>query len=306
MRGKLISVTLVSAMVAGLVGAGVSGLFDSGDRAQAQGEGSTMNQRVGQIIGILREAPPCSTAQGAIDETLEILYGGLRVLPTQGEAQEQSEAADRATREQEQALAQALENYARQAGSCDAGRDAVDLKLFIEQMDEVARAVGEVTRQCSQGDTLDKPPCDELKPLLDEGTGREITPPGGQAGVIRPGYNVKLRSPFIPPFFSGFEEATVVTATVGSGECAVVFKETRGLMVRLRFAGITVVGDPWVNVFGVPRGSRVPIWRLEWVPSEYIKEFNVCNRRGRIVKQVTQRVVQDVSLNFFWRYYQKN
>lgn len=305
MRAKVTTVALLSAMVAGLAGAGVS-VLDPGDRAYAQAGGSTMQERLDQIIRVLQEAPPCSTAQGAIADGMEILYGGLRILPTGGEAREQSEAADEATRQNEQRFAGALERYASTAGACEAGRDAIDLKLFIEQMDEVARAVGEVTRECGSGDSLDREPCDQLKPLLNEGKGREFGAQGSRQRVIQPGYAVKLRSPFIPPFFPAFQEATVVTPTVGRGQCAAVFKETRGLTVRLRFAGITIVGDPWVNVFGVPRGTRVPIWRLEWVPSEYIKEFNICNVDGRIVKTVTQRVVQDVALNFFWRYYQKN
>ena len=90
----------------------------------------------------------------------------------------------------------------------------------------------------------------------------------------------------------------------------VVFKETKGLMLKLHLDRIITVTDPWVPFFGKPRGTPVPIWRLEWIPSEYVKEWNICNRQRAdgtvgIVSEVTQRVKQDVPLNYFWRFYSR-
>ncbi len=48
-----------------------------------------------------------------------------------------------------------------------------------------------------------------------------------------------------------------------------------GLMLRLTLRRIIIVSDPWVATFGVPRGTRIPIWTLELVPSEYAKEWNI-------------------------------
>ena len=73
-----------------------------------------------------------------------------------------------------------------------------------------------------------------------------------------------------------------------------------------------IVRDPWVNVFGAPRGTRIPIWALEWVPAQYVKEWNICHKvkadgsGSYIDKTVTKRVVQDTPLNFFWRFYRRN
>ncbi len=98
------------------------------------------------------------------------------------------------------------------------------------------------------------------------------------------------------------------------GSCAVVFKETRGLMLRLHFERVIVVTDPRVATFGVPPGTKIPIWRLERVPSEYVKEWNICNKAfvdadgtisNRMENTVSQRVKQDIPLNFFWRFYPK-
>ena len=106
----------------------------------------------------------------------------------------------------------------------------------------------------------------------------------------------------------------MITEPIELGSCVVVFKETKGLMLRLHFERIIVVTDPWVATFGVPRGTKVPIWRLEWVPSQYVKEWNMCNKTIKnadgtvttgIENTVTQRVKQDTALNFFWRFYPK-
>ena len=101
-----------------------------------------------------------------------------------------------------------------------------------------------------------------------------------------------------------------MTEPIEVGSCVVVFKETKGLMLRLHFERVIVVTDPWVVTFGVPRGTRIPIWRLEWVPSQYVKEWNICNKKSAdgttgIENTVSQRVKQDIPLNFFWRFYPK-
>ena len=275
----------------------------------------------------------------AIDKGMEILYGGLRVLPTKGVPG--SEEAHQRTSDAELKMARALEEYA-QGGKCEeqTGR-ALDLKLFIEQMNEVAQAVAEATRNCGDGQSLSKPPCDQLIPLLDEATGHEnpaVRPPPignedpaddqpnaindpGQPdvtsrpiGTIHPSYSVKLRSPFVPRWFGSWEEDVIATEPIAVGECVVIFKETKGLMLRLHFDRIIIVSDPWVATFGVPRGTEIPVWRLEWVPSQYVKEWNICNKQivyadgtvtNGIENTVSQRVKQDVPLNYFWRFYPK-
>ena len=174
-------------------------------------------------------------------------------------------------------------------------------------MNEVAQAVGQITSQCGNGDSLTTPPCDNLHALLDEDTGQEMEP-RSHIATLTPAFSLKLRSPIVPPWLRAAQEDVRVTSPIAAGECAVVFKETRGMMARLHFERVIIVTDPWVATFGVPRGTPVPIWSLEWVPSEYVKEWNICNTApgGGITKTVTQRVVQDIPLNFFWRYYPKD
>jgi hypothetical protein len=271
-------------------------------------ETSSMQQRLDQVIGILQETRTCGAAAAAIDDGMEILYGGLRPLPSPNV--QNAEAADQEIARNEMRFAAALNQFAHQGEGCDEEqRRAVDLKLFIEEMNEVARAVGEITRQCGEGASLDAPPCNELQPLLEEEPDSEPRPSVQTQAqrLIRPSFSVKLRSPFVPQWFGRWEEDVRVTDPIGAGECVVVFKETRGLMLRLHFERVIIVRDPWVATFGVPRGTRIPIWALEWVPSEYVKEWNICHRAdGKIEKTVTQRVKQDIPLNFFWRFYPKD
>ncbi len=261
------------------------------------------------VMRALNEAASCEAAATAIDEGMEILYGGLRPLPTlppgsadEAAAFEQTAKAHELVGEQEMEFAVALESYAMK-GPCAGERGrALDLKLFVEQMNEVASALAEFTALCGDGSRLDAAPCDNLQPLLDRETGHEI-PVASQVNMIQSDHSLELRSPHVFPWVGVWEEDVVITKPIAAGECAVIPKETRGLMVRLRLERVTVVRDPWVATFGAPRGTLVPVWTLEWVPSQYLKEWNICNVGGQIRTTVTQRVKQDIPLNYFWRFY---
>ena len=265
---------------------------------------SSMQQRLDQVINLLRSTENCEVAETIVDSGMEILYGGLRVLPTKGDFVEQTQIAHQQICDAEMKFAQALAGYA-QGGPCQElqGR-ALDLSLFIQQMNEVANAVGEVTRNCGEGDSLQEPPCDELQPILNEANGHEI-PIGTTDAIIQRAYSVKLRSPRVAPWTRQLEEDCVMTEPIPPGHCVAVFKEFRGLMLRLHLQRIIIVNDPWVATFGVPRGTRIPVWRLEWIFAEYVKTWNICNRGGRLRTTVSQRVKQDHPLNWFWRYYKK-
>ena len=306
-RRSLWWLTLLAGAVFAAGVATALGLFATTGSAPAQvpRERSSMEQRLAQIIEIINTSDDCPAVRQAIDSGLEILYGGLRPLPSKGEALEQTIAADRAISDAEMQFAAVLGRYA-QRGACPELQDrALDLKLFVEQMNEVAFAVGNVTAKCGEGDTLRQPPCDELHALLDEKTGEELSP-GSHIQVIRRSYSVKLRSPFVPPFLGRYQHDVRLTEPLAKGECATVFKETRGLTLRLHLQRIIVVTDPWEGTFGVPRGTRVAIWRLEWVPTQYGKTWSFCNIGGSVRTSVTQRVKQDIPVNFFWRFYPKD
>ncbi len=162
----------------------------------------------------------------------------------------------------------------------------------------MALAVGRITSQCGLGDKPSTAPCDALIPALNEATG-QLAQPARLPRTLTPPFSVKLRSPFVPSRYTyKWEEDVLVTKPIAAGHCVVVFKETKGLMLRLRFLRLTTVRDPWATPM-LARGTQVPIWVLEWVPSEYVKEWNICNSGKHIDKTVTQRVVQDNPLNFF-------
>lgn len=297
------------------------------DSAQAQGDkkaqtrnnanppGGLMQQRLDQIIRVLQQKDPDPEAVGAaIDNGMGILYGGLRPLPSLG-LREETHAAHMRIGQAELQLAKALEAFVQNGKPNEQKGRALDLKLLIEEMHEVAQALAQVTAECGlipdPDDTNTNPrlvevgPCDELAPLLDEEFGEEGAVDASiQARPrIGPSYQVKLRSPFVPRWFGRWDEEVLISEPIATGECVVVFKESRGLMLRLHFDRIIKVNDPWVATFGLPRGTLVPIWTLEWVPSEYVKEWNLCNVDGTINKTVTKRVVQDIALKYFWRFY---
>lgn len=287
------SITLLSAAAFGVLSAGRV------PRVEAQGATSSMESRLNQVIAALKGGKT-PAMEDAINDGMEILYGGLRPLPSKGDAMEQTQDAHAKVSQFELRLADALEDASKKE---NAPPGTLDLKLFIEQMNEVAQAVGQFTSQCGLNDDTGTGQCAELQPRLNE-NGEEVSPGAGEE--ITPGYTVKLRGPAIPRWTFGWGETVVSTPAIADGECTAVVKETRGLMVRLRFERITVVSDPWVSTFGVPRGTAVPIWTLSWIPSQYVKEINICNDGGVIEKEVTQRVVQDPALSYFWRMYPKD
>lgn len=272
---------------------------------QARQDFISMEQRIEQLIGILSDNADCKTADTAIRLGLETLYGGLRPLPS-ADLRAETIAADRRIAEAEQGFAAMLEEFV-QGGRCpDQQALALDLKLFIEQMNEVAVAVGRITIGCG----VDRP-CPDLVPMLDEMTGHERR--ADLDRVLYPSFSAKLRSPFVPwASVYNWEEDVFPTKPIRPGECVAIVKETRGLMLKIHLERIDVVRDPWATAL-LARGTKIPIWALEWIPSQYVKTWSICNnvcpwwRRGCLAQglqtTVTQKVKQDVPLTYFWRYF---
>ena len=288
MRGKRLAIArggvqLLASLAAVLIIS--AGLFQGNKQpAEAQGPAqSTMEQRLEQIIEVLEEGQP-GPVDAAMDGLMENLYGGLRILPSfhppvdlpGGGAVNPTEQWHVQTEILEMQLAGTLEDFAaKEKKNPDQRRRALD--LLIEQINEVARAVGEVTLapEC-QPDPVDKQiintDClEQFQPLMNEADGHEV-PPGTGATPVETGYSVKLRSPLVPSWFGNdWEEDVLITEPIAMGQCVVIFKETKGLMLRIHFRGVTVVRDPWATP-ALPRGTLVPIWAIEFVPSEYGKE----------------------------------
>ena len=141
--------------------------------------------------------------EAAINNSLEVLYGGIRPLPTHGVMEGRTKDAHEAVGAAEVALALALEGFIADGGSLEVKGQALDMKLFIEQMHEVAEAVGKATLNCNPDGNPDGTlaGCEELVPLLDELNGVERPVPDALANRpnIVPSYSFKLRGPSFRP-----------------------------------------------------------------------------------------------------------
>ena len=261
-----------------------------------------MQDRLNQIINVLDTTTDADAANAAIDLIMAETIANMRILPTGGDPQtvQDTQDADTTISGLEQQAAQALEDFVNNSPVQEAKSRALDLKLLIEEISEVAQAVGNVTQGLADGQQVPE----ALIPLLDEATGEELLDGslGQGLGPIAPGFEVKLRGPFVPPAQRDWYEDVIQTGPIGKNECSVVFKETRGLMLKLVFVKMTVVADPWATPL-LARGTNIPVFALQLVPSEYVKTFEICNKAGKIDTKVSQRVVQDTALNYFWRYY---
>ena len=266
---------------------------------------STMDQRTRQVLRALAEARDCETAKAAVHLAIDVTVANNRVVVSK-DALELTVGADRMMSESEMMVAEALGNFVQQGKCPEAQSLALDVKVLIEEGNEVARALRPFTGKCGDKDSVAREPCDQLQSHLDEETGHEIYGQPATADlIIKPGYSVKLRGPFVPPHIREVKEDVRVTAPISPGQCVVVFKETKGLMLRLIFIRMDIVLDPWATPL-LARGTRIPVWALQWVPSEHVKQWNICNIGGKIQQTVTQRVKQEIPLHYFWRYYPKD
>lgn len=177
-------------------------------------------------------------------------------------------------------------------------------------MAETAKAVGDATAGCAAGGDIFNPgsECNRLGPTLERviSDGPLVTSEGPTVpNIVNPGWAVSLRGPAIPglPGARGPQGDVVVTEKLADGECAVVFKEFRGLTIRLRFEFINEINYPFVETFGFVLDKNVPTWVLEWVPAQYITQWSMCNSGGQIVRTVSDEVHHDTSLQFFWKYF---
>ena len=100
----------------------------------------------------LNDSSSCEAAATTIDSGMEILYGGLRPLPSgPDDPSRDDNVLSRTTRvhklisDKELEFAVALGEYALNGGCSQQGGRALDLKLFIEQMNEVANALAVFT-----------------------------------------------------------------------------------------------------------------------------------------------------------------
>lgn len=306
------------------IGAALCGLAGSAGAATHQApKFADMAGRIDQLAQILEGSESCAAKGAALDLTLGLVYGGTRPLPTalndaalEGADDADIEIAKRAERVNEvirpvaERVIAVLHGMAMGGACPDLAGQAADLKFLLKEMEDVASALSEFTAACTVGDSLREGRCAQLVPVLNELTGHiwgddERVGDGAPPERLFAGFKLKLRSPFVPRWTRVWEEDVKATPALAPGECASIFKETKGLMLRLRLDGFTLVRDPWATA-QLPRGTKIPIWTLEWVPSEYVKHFNICNNDGRIAHvTVNQRVKQDIPLNYFWRYYRK-
>lgn len=116
----------------------------------------------------------------------------------------------------------------------------------------------------------------------------------------------QLRSPFIPfptPRTSEPQE-TVKHDVVGPGQCMVVVKEIHGLKVRLVAEIIPIWVEPWFSRRRIV-GYKI-VWHLEYVPAEFIKRIESCNRNLEIITRTDIEIKAEPELLDFWQFYKKD
>ena len=112
-----------------------------------------------------------------------------------------------------------------------------------------------------------------------------------------------IRAPFIPHAPLRSPKKDIRTGVIENGECFILLKEMHGIKARLIAEIIPVWVEPWYARRRIV-GHRI-VWRLEFVPAEFIKKLTTCKGRGKLVHDVHQEAVLEPKLLNFWRFYGK-
>lgn len=280
LRGKLLGVLLVVTVLAVEMGI-TSALFRPswslfGQQGPAQA--NVAGPRLGRITEMLEPDSPPGEVETAMQEGLALLFDTMRPLPSPGvdAAQEQRiETVQALIRDGEREFASALEGYALKGKDEALRARARGLKVFVEQAAGLSRSLGELTRRYGPA-SLDAPPCDGLRPLLDA---------SGGAG-----------SPFLPLSASGpgmpwpgpAGDDVLVTRPLAAGECVAVFRQDRGFTFSLRFEQASPMSGPWMEALDIPSDGRPALWTLQGHPDSHLEQWDICNTGGKIERTVTQ------------------
>jgi hypothetical protein len=188
-------------------------LAPTGGPATAQAQvRDMMAQRIDDDTRLLAEVKECEPAK-AILQNLKADVTANNIVITSKDARDQSARSEQAVTGALSRAADAAGKFAQQQGKCpEAQAMALDLKNLFDQLSEVIIAARQATERCGEGDSVYKEPCRLLQPLLDEDAGQEVhepvtppppprpptvVPPPPTNIIIRPGFSVKLRGPFV-------------------------------------------------------------------------------------------------------------
>ena len=119
------------------------------------------------------------------------------------------------------------------------------------------------------------------------------------------GWYREIRSPYTPVVthpngFTPEENIIVPPGPIGDGECSTVVKEIQGIKSILRPVKIPIWQEPWTSRAQIIGES--PIWVIDFVPAEFVKNLNYCNVNGEIVFDYDINVIIERELLHFWNY----
>jgi hypothetical protein len=202
----------------------------------------------------------------------------------------------------ERQAAQALEGFINSTTPCFEGEreGAFSAKLATEMLNEMAHALGAITAQCGVGSDLTTSPCSQLARRVITFTGLERDT---RQTTIESGYTVLVRSPLgLLSFGTTPHRATLEAPGLRSKECSSMVLESGSIAVRLHLQPLPAVSYPWLTTFNVAVETETPVWTMEVLPVEYIKQLDVCNQAGTIERTITTDIIADDDMAWLWQY----
>ncbi len=234
----------------------------------------SMPKIIDQALTALQRHDGPNTQLQAIGNVLRALHmSGIVIMPTAGVPE--TEAMFRADLGQRQRVVQTFQGRLESGDPSDeVGRALLDAKAFLEAEVDMLQTLAAWTITVNPG-----------------------TP---EAEVLA---EHNIRAPFIPYAPLRSPKKDIRTGVIENGECFIVLKEMHGIKARLIAEIIPVWIEPWYARRHIV-GHRI-VWRLEFVPAEFVKKLTTCNERGKLVHDVYQEEVLEPKLLNFWRFYGK-
>lgn len=293
------------------------GRGDSDDRPAEQADTSqaaaedVMQDKINQAVNTLeKDGLGTETYEAAISEGMEGLFlSNLAVLPTEGVSA--SEDLFNTWLSHEDFFEGALDMHINETGTSESKATGMDARNFLQVTTEAMKVVGEETKNTDPNnpegsDLISQPDEPQSADSAADTSGTTGDTEAVPLVDLSEGFHRQVRSPFFMGWNLGVttrkpQETVIETEAMWPGQCQSILKETRGVKVIVRPVLVPIWVEPWFARARIV-GQKL-IWVWEFVPAEFIKTINVCNRDGEMVQEIESKVVPEEKMMHFWRFF---
>lgn len=291
------AVIAIIAVAASLTGVAIT---EQVPKANAQVPVDAMTTITNQIVNNLSTGINAEVQRENINQAESLVYGKPVIFPTNGVPDTViiSQEYDFMVEELNQGLLQCAEGTCSDPEVAAQAKELFDRNVYWQEIKQVLET------------QTTEPTCDANDPttcvLLDQGDEPQATGNGINVGTdkIWDGWYREVRSPYVTQTFYPFgftpEENVITIDAIGDKECVSIVKEIQGQKSILRPVKIPIWQEPWTSRATIIGFDTV--WVVDFIPAEFVKNLNYCNKKGEIVFDYEINVIIERELTHFWKY----